>query len=118
MQITVIEKTVDITTGYIEYCRFVNSNGYSANISLIYSPFGNCQNFSIAYFNNILSTFSNEDVTKAVQICSARVDKHLLLIDVATIYTVRIEKIFTNIVFKNDYVSTNNSYMTIFMIKI
>lgn len=83
------------------------------------SPTGNCQVYSISYFNNIISLFNSlEDRVDMLSIAQRSSGKMLVTLDVNEKFAPNVEEIYgtENIVFKNPYTSTNNSKMIMYLI--
>lgn len=104
---------------YVFKCVAKFKNSYESSFGFCNSPFGNCQNFSVIYFNNILKYAADDEVIEVVKYMKERTGKRLMLLDVHTKHSERIEKIFSDrIKFKQDYVNTysDGNKMTLYSI--
>lgn len=104
----------DTTSGYTRY------RGTSFSFGVYGSPFYNCQNFTIAGFNSVLTNLKNKDILQLCLELSRQSYRKLLLIDVHTSYSTQIHEIFEGFSFIIDqqYVSTNDSGMHLFYINL
>lgn len=86
---------------------------------IVRCPFANCQIGCISQFNNILYTDSLEERKKVLKNAIKKIDKNQIIIDVNRTYEKRVEELFSEkqIVFKQQYTSTNDSLMTIYLLK-
>jgi hypothetical protein len=100
--------------------RSVNINGIYFGIYC--SPTFNCQNYSIAGFNEILSApYSDDEIRELIRHISLNITKRkILLLDVDHFYRDKILNIFRDCKFFVDqnYESTNDSEMTLFYINV
>lgn len=127
MEILVSEKKEDLNIkvyqteegGYIRTNKIVVNN-----IRTFYTcgaPHGNCQTASIIYFNEIL-TLPDKDVRTIIEYIweEALEGKRQILVDVEEYYQSKIQSIFKDcdIVFENPYISSNDSEMIMYLIKI
>lgn len=97
-------------------------SGYKACIEIVGHPTGNCQMFSIGYFNNLLGlTKDRKEVEEAIINCIAKLNncsgKRLMMFDVKNTLSDRIHSEH-EVIFSNEYVSTNGSNMVCGMIKL
>ncbi len=84
-----------------------------ANVSAYNSPFGNCQNCSIANYNVILSEVPAEHVPGLTQLIAKDFSKKFVVLDLNQMYMAQVNKIFGKSMFETPYVSTNGSKMCI-----
>lgn len=97
---------------------FKLSNGYKIEITFSISPFGNCQNFAISNFENLLQG-SDKDIYFFLLKTVFLSGKRLLIIDIKYNRLERIKNLFNDcIIFEQPYESTNGSKMIILMIKL
>ena len=85
------------------------------------SPTSNCQLFSYLSFNELLtSKLNKKEIINVLQLISLRANKKIILIDVKKQYVNKIKKLFTKnqILSETNYISTNDSNMNIFIVKI
>lgn len=83
-------------------------------------PTGNCQLSSISYlYSFFLNNVKKEDVVEIIKHCYARIGQpmNLILVDVNNQYIPKVEECF-KVVHKYPYVSTNQSNMCLFVVKI
>lgn len=116
-----LQPTITVSN-YPDWYRMVNfkfPNGYSGKFYYCVGPFMNCQNFSIAAFNQILEVCNDKQTIELINLVKVKVEKALLLIDINHSYINRVDKIFKeSVMFKNEYKSTNNSEMCMYMINL
>lgn len=91
------------------------------NFAVYASPFFNCQNFTIAGFNNAINKLSNLSSSDLISVLKGMgFGRKLLMIDVHTQYVPEVRNLFHDYEFLIDtpYTSTNGSEMHIFYIKL
>lgn len=88
------------------------------------SPFGNCQNFTIPNFYQLLKLSSNNEVEKQgvlefLKFIKSIVRKKLLIVDVKSNYEEEMNLIFKNMIKdKFPYLSSNHSNMIIYILNL
>lgn len=110
---------------YVGAQPYMNGNyiahiGIGSSIGYIYNITNNCQIASLSSFYSILNSSDCNKFLKWIYNTLLEVGhmKPQLIIDVQRQYSDKVDKMFGNyIVFKNDYTSTNNSNMTMYLIK-
>lgn len=98
---------------------FTRYKNHYLHIATYASPFFNCQNFSIANFENLLcQNATDEEIYQLV--LHIRQERLMVMLDVRTNHAARIKNIFKDCTFIVDqpYISTNNSHMHLFYIKL
>ena len=104
---------------------YINGNYYALNgvgsrIGYVYNVTSNCQIGSLSSFYTILNSSNRNKFLKWVyeSTVSMGIMKPQLIIDVNAQYSNTVDKMFEGyIVFKNDYISTNESRMTMYLVK-
>lgn len=93
-----------------------DENYVLTEVFMLYSFSGNCQMFSIIYFNMILYF---ENVLDILLVIKKYADKKLMIIDVNKCHCETIDKLFEGyITLKSPYESSNRSNMCIYIIQI
>lgn len=110
-----------------------SSLNMAVNMRFHPSPFGNCQNFSIANLESLLlfSNFKNQSLEIKKEIflrvlyeIEEYVEKHILIVDIHQDYRESLWELLSDILLDDeepiftDYTSTNGSNMSIILIKI
>jgi hypothetical protein len=119
-----IPNEIDTTiTGQNSYRLKFNIQGYyKGSCYFLESPFGNCQTFSIKFFDKLLENCKDENILQHVLEFSTREDISCkqLAIDVHAVYKTRIEKIFADNKFlvKQEYENSNGTAMLLCLIKL
>ncbi len=91
-----------------------SKDGYSVTMLLTRYPTGNCQLSSIGYLNCLLTRKWTKEVNVAcIKECYRLLgmDPKLILVDVNKSLIPDVEKLFSTVVAKNPYTSTNGSEM-------
>lgn len=100
---------------------------YRNYFEVIRNPFGNCQIFSISWFEYFLRDCLKKELIENLKYCSSLVgDKQLLLIDISDLKLVILKKYLTDseyvyedlVVFTQPYISTNGSNMNIIQLNL
>ncbi len=93
------------------------SNNSSTIAYIVKNPFGNCQTYTIGYFNNVLDLQQQEsiDVLKLIQ---QKIGKSQLLVDINNNRIEYLRRLFpdTEIKVNSTYVNNTGTHMTIFLI--
>lgn len=100
----------------LSFIHTIKSNG--STICFVDSnPTNNCQIFAIASFANALSQSNAKEIIKECLKCGE--NKRQLLVDIPRASVPKLKTLFSagDIIFEQDYTSTNKSLMTIFLIK-
>lgn len=100
--------------------NYIAQNKIGYHIGYIYNITSNCQVGSLTSFYLILTSSDCNKFLRWVYKTIGEIGhmKPQLIIDVQTQYSDKVDKMFAGyIVFKNDYISTNNSKMTMYLIK-
>lgn len=103
---------------------FEKDNGMKKSITVLYSPTGNCQFFSIRYFYNFIK-FGQYDFTKKesifiLQTICSKIKKKMILIDINEDLYEKLNIFFdeNDIVLNQSYISTNNSKMRMMLLRV
>lgn len=109
-------KEYDNTKNHLNSKSFKLNNGNS--IWCCHEPFMNCQIYSIAAMNQVLAHCKEERIVLLKEIYSKN-GKAMFICDIHRPLEEKLEECFPkeHVVFKQKYTSTNNSLMTIFLIK-
>lgn len=100
---------------------------YDNYFEVIKNPFGNCQIFSIAWFEYFLRDCLKEEFIENLKYCSSLVgNRKLLLIDISNLTFAILKKCLTDsgyvyedlVVFTQPYISTNGSNMNIIQLNL
>ena len=100
---------------------------YDNYFEVIRNPFGNCQIFSISWFEYFLRDCLKEEFIENLKYCSSLVNnKKLLLIDISNLTFSILKKYLTDsgyvyedlVVFTQPYISTNGSNMNIIQLNL
>ena len=100
---------------------------YDNYFEVIQNPFGNCQIFSISWFEYFLRDCLKEEFIENLKYCSSLVSgKRLLLIDISDLTLAILKKCLTDseyvyedlVVFTQPYISTNGSNMNIIQLNL
>lgn len=84
------------------------------------NPTHNCQVFSVGSFDCLLNTLKDEQITKLIhELAEDHIDKYIMLIDVSSYHEKRVDELYKySVITKTPYVSTNDSDMILYLIKI
>ena len=94
----------------------LNFEGYNSFGYVIYSPFGNCQIYSVAQAKEILS-YDRKVAIQAFKDIFATVQKNQMIIDIPSSYQGQADEIFKEYVtFRTPYTNTTGSEMIVYLI--
>lgn len=106
---------------YIYKISFTTDKGYTRSMHLTHFPTNNCQLSSIGSFDNInfIDSKNKEDIHTLLKVIREKSCNQLMIDIYTSIVDEIMERIspYFDIVFKQDYISTNTSKMTIILLK-
>ena len=89
-------------------------------IDIYYGPTSNCQLSILGQAHYLLDIKNNKEKKQTIISTISKYTSHMILIDIKTKYKKDIIKFFNDdaeLMFKNDYISTNGSRMTLIQLK-
>jgi hypothetical protein len=115
---TDIINTRESSAGNVRTVRIKFEEKLYSSVVTIEGPTSNCQLSIIGSFCNLL-TLKDEDLKKVTKsIAALTALRKIILIDINRPKVAQVERVFKNaIINKMDYTSTNNSSMTIILLK-
>lgn len=103
---------------YDQYIKIKGMRGYELTTHYNTAPFDNCQNFSIASFENICSNVNEEECLKVIKYLVRTIKKTMMIVDIHASFEPNMYKFLKDaVLFRNAYTSTNGSNMVIVMFK-
>jgi len=122
-----LKKEIREEGGTLIKVRLYPRGTYDNYFEVIKNPFGNCQIFSISWFEYFLRDCLKEEFIENLKYCSSLVgNRKLLLIDISHLTFSILKKYLTDsgyvyedlVVFTQPYISTNGSNMNIMQLNL